>query len=277
MTKRVIIYGLLLSIVAAVEVSAQKYPERRVARDGNKLYYGGAFAEAEAAYGRALESDPDMKEARFNLGNAMFREQKSEEAAKVYSTIASDSLTVLAEPSLAAAANFNLGNTLLAGQNIDGAIEAYKQALRIDPTDMQAKYNLAYAQKLKQQQEQNQDQDQDQQQNDQGGGGSDQNQDQNPNGEDPGDPDNSDNDGDKPQNDDPNDPQDNGEGQNDDKDNDEGNEPPPSGQGQGGGEATIGPDDARHMLDAMQGEEDKTREKINAKEVPAVGRSGKNW
>jgi hypothetical protein len=39
----------------------------------------------------------------------------------------------------------------------------------------------------------------------------------------------------------------------------------------------IDPHDAEQMLEAIQGEEDKTREKMNAKEVQGMARSGKNW
>ena len=32
-----------------------------------------------------------------------------------------------------------------------------------------------------------------------------------------------------------------------------------------------------HLLDAVQGSEDKTKEKVDAKKAKVVGRSGKNW
>lgn len=241
------------------DASAQKYPERRTTRQGTKLYYGGDFEAAETEYRRALEMEPSLREATFNLGGALFRQQKNEEAAKVYTAIAADST---ATPGIVSAAGFNLGNTMLATGEIDKAIESYKQALRIKPDDMQAKYNLAYAQKLKQQQEQNQDENRDENQ-DQGGQGQDdrsengQNGDQNLNqsGEDR----NNEDQKEEPQRD-----------GNDDKS-------PPTEQNSQGGEAAISPEDASHMLDAIQDAEDKTREKMNAKEVPAVGRSGKNW
>ena len=256
--KNRITYGVALAaaVFAAVEVSAQKYPERREARDGNKAYNAGDFEGAEVHYRSALETNPELREARFNLGDAAFRQEKSEEAVKIFMGIAADSL---AAPAMMSAANFNAGNTMLAAQKIEEAIEFYKQALRIDPTDMQAKYNLAYAQKLLQNpppDDQNQDQQQDQDQ-DQNDDQQDQNQDQNDQGEQ-----------DQDQNQDPQD----GEG---DQQQDQGDPPPP--QSGGEQEATIDPQDAEHMLEAMQDEEDKTREKINAKEVPAVGRSGKNW
>ena len=49
--------------------------------------------------------------------------------------------------------NHNLGNSLLKENKIDLAIEAYKTSLRINPNDEDTRYNLAYAQKMKQQQQ----------------------------------------------------------------------------------------------------------------------------
>jgi Mg-chelatase subunit ChlI len=77
---------------------------------------------------------------------------------------------------------YNLGNSLLkvaidsahlAGQLLPQSIEAYKNSLRINPEDADAKYNLAFAQRLlkktqqqqqQQQQQQNQDKNEDQKQ-----------------------------------------------------------------------------------------------------------------
>jgi tetratricopeptide (TPR) repeat protein len=193
---------------------------------------------------------PSFPEATFNLGNALFRGQKAEEAARAYGEIAADSL---ASPEMRSAASYNIGNVMLAGQKPDEAIEAYKAALRIDPTDMEAKYNLAYARKLKQDQQQ-----QDQQQNGEGEGDSEQNQDKNQEGEGQQDP--QQNDGDKPDDMQP-----------------EEYKPAQPQYKTGSGEAKIDPSTAEQMLEAVQSEEDKTREKINAREVPRVGRSGKNW
>jgi tetratricopeptide (TPR) repeat protein len=226
---------------------AQKYPERAVTRKGTKLYDKGDFTGAETQYRRALELDPALREAGFNLGNALWRQEKAEDAARAWETIAKDSL---APAPLVSAASYNLGNMALGGQQLDAAIEAYKQSLRLNPNDTEAKFNLAYAQAMKQQQEdqkQDQDQNQDQKQ--------DQDQDQN-------DPQNSESDRQE------------GEGQNDPQQGQ--NDPPPPAQQQNG-QSRIDPRAAEQMLDAMQAAEDDTREKVNAREVQAGARSGKNW
>ena len=269
-------------LVATTGVYAQKFPERRITRQGTKLYNKGDYTGAEAEYRRALELNPELREATFNLGGALWRQaqaaaqsgqdeqqqkairDRAVEATEAWMAIAVDSL---APAPMASAAGYNAGNVALAAQQLDAAIEAYKQSLRLRPDDMEAKFNLAYAQKMKQQQEdQNDDQNKDDQQDDGGGGG----------GNDQNDPNEDQND----EGNDQNDPQD-GDGQDDPQDgdgNDEGNgnEPPPS-SGDGRGEPKMDPRAAEQMLDAMQAAEDDTREKVNAKEVQVGARSGKNW
>ena len=50
--------------------------------------------------------------------------------------------------------NHNLGNSYLKENKLEQAIEEYKSSLRLNPNDEETRYNLAYAQKMKQQQEQ---------------------------------------------------------------------------------------------------------------------------
>ncbi len=240
-------------LVATTGVYAQKFPERRITRQGTKLYNKGDYTGAEAEYRRALELNPELREATFNLGGALWRQaqaaaqsgqdeqqqkairDRAVEATEAWMAIAGDSL---APAPMASAAGYNAGNVALAAQQLDAAIEAYKQSLRLRlrPDDMEAKFNLAYAQKMKQQQEdQNDDQNKDDQQDDGGGGGgndqNDPNEDQNDEGNDQNDP--QDGEGDQNDQNNQNDPQDgNGDGQN-------GNEPPPPPSGQGPGEAKM--------------------------------------
>lgn len=284
-TRKIARYGglcLLFSLFVFQFSFAQKYPERREARFAGHAYQQGDFERAETRYRRALELRPDFQEATFNLGGALFRQEKVEEAAREWERIAADSL---ADAGMASAANFNLGNVMLAGQKVDEAIEFYKQALRLDPTDGQAKYNLAYAQKLKQQQEQQQNEEENQEQQNQdqnGSGGGDEQNNERPD----------DSEGENPDDGGENDPKDGqgeqneGEGddespEGDDEGDDEGDgEGEGEGEGEapeGEGEAKMDPGTADRMLEAIQAEENDTREKVNARQVPSVARSGKNW
>ena len=169
--KKIAILALLVTLYA----SAEAQNERRFVRQGNKYYLEGvrdttrldtvSFSKAETEYRRALEKRPDDPLWNFNLSNAQYKQMQFPEAIESYKRLAEQE----GDPLRKARALHNLGNSLLFSQKIDESIEAYKEALRNNPSDLDTKYNLAYAQNLKKQQE-NQDQNQqnqDQQQNQQ--------------------------------------------------------------------------------------------------------------
>lgn len=166
---------LLLAIALPQMAGAQT--ERKYIRQGNRQFNSAfadstkvdsaRFADAEASYRKALEQDPNSWDASFNLANAMASQGRMEEAARQYQALGAKTDV---DKTKRAAAYHNLGNCLLQSENLQGAIDAYKNALRNNPNDLETKYNLAWAQdKMKQQQnenQQNQNQNkQDQQQN----------------------------------------------------------------------------------------------------------------
>ena len=111
-----------------------------------------------------------------NRGLAQASQGKAEDALRSFQRAAAAS----DDPVLKADAWNNVGNVLLGGQDAEGAIQAYQQALRLDPSDADTRYNLslAYAMRQEQQeQEQNQDQQQDGEQDQQQDGEQDQQQD----------------------------------------------------------------------------------------------------
>jgi Ca-activated chloride channel homolog len=135
---------------------------KRHIREGNKHYKQEKFAESELEYRKALEGKKESPEGRFNLGNALYKQEKFDESARAFGEIPEG-----IEDSVSLAAYYhNLGNSLLQSQKIPESIEAYKQSLRHNPSDLETKYNLAYAQKLMNEQ-QDQNQNQNQQENDQ--------------------------------------------------------------------------------------------------------------
>lgn len=169
--KRIFIIAILISL--AFQGISQN--ERRFVRQGNRYYLQGvrdtsrldtaSFSKAENEYRRALEKKPDDMRWNFNLTNSQYKQMQLEEAAKSYQNLANQAETSVEK----ARALHNLGNSLLFQQKIDESIESYKEALRNNPSDLDTKYNLAYAQMLKNQQQnqqqQQQNQDQQQQQN----------------------------------------------------------------------------------------------------------------
>lgn len=153
---------LLLLTAAASNTAAQE--ERPHVRRGVALLEQERFAEAEAEFRSALQLKPSSFEAAYNLGTALFRQEKYDEALQqlqATTPFANDDKQRLAS------LFHNLGNSYLFGQNIDQSIEAYKQALRHNPLDDETRYNLIAAMKLKDEQEEQEEEQQDQQEQDQ--------------------------------------------------------------------------------------------------------------
>lgn len=164
--KRIFVTYLILSCTAGIGLFAQK-KVRSAIREGNSLYNKEAFLDSEISYRKALETNPSDSIATFNLGNSLFRQQDEEkvkESFNHYNTTAQNAAKA-GNKSLAAKAFYNAGDVMMAAQQYDKAIDYFKQSLKNDPSDHEARYNLVLAQKLLQKnQDQNQDDQQDQQQ-----------------------------------------------------------------------------------------------------------------
>ena len=103
----------------STSVFSQK-AERQNLKKGNKQYENEKFTEAEIDYRKSLEVNPNSSSAAFNLGNALFRQEKFEDALKQYSNAAQNS----EDKQLISEALHNTGNSFMASQNFDKAIEA---------------------------------------------------------------------------------------------------------------------------------------------------------
>lgn len=149
--RNVRIFTLALMIVSASFASAQK-AERSEVRKGNRQYENKKFTEAEIKYRKALEINPQSKEGSYNLGNAMYRQNKPKEALEQYQ----NALNIQNDPKKKSQIFHNAGNVFMASKEYDKAVSAYKNSLIINPSDNETRYNLAMAQALlkKQQQEQ---------------------------------------------------------------------------------------------------------------------------
>jgi len=151
---RIIAIGILMFIFP--NLNAQN--EKKFVREGNQLYIKQKYSDAEVSYRKALEKQSNSQIASYNLGNALYKENKLQEAADQYSHLASDGQLNKNQLSLV---YHNLGNSMLLSQKYQESIDAYKKSLRNYPNDMQTKYNLSYAQHMlknppKQQNQQNQ-------------------------------------------------------------------------------------------------------------------------
>ena len=138
-------------------------------RRGNKQYNDSNYTEAEVHYRRALDKNQQSFEGYFNLGDALFRQEKYPEALEQYTKAerclnANDKLRKEELQKRLAATYHNMGNALYAQQQYDKAVGAYQQSLRNNPKDNDTRYNLVKAMHQLQQQQQNQQQQQQQNQ-----------------------------------------------------------------------------------------------------------------
>jgi len=93
----------------------------------------------------------------FNVADGLYKNGKFEEAATLFRSLGEDAASPLAGPS-----RFNLGNALFQKQDYRGAVQAYRDALRLAPDDLDARRNLELALRaLKEQEEQKQNLDED--------------------------------------------------------------------------------------------------------------------
>lgn len=254
--RRLFTYSLLLFTVLSF---AQAKPKKdKYLQKGNKDFADNNYIAAEANY-RISKSKTSKPSAAYNLGNAIYRQGESAEAAYAY-VAAIKSATTKQQKHMA---YHNLGNIFMKEKNYQEAVEAYKNALRNNPADDQTRYNYALAkemlkknppppQKPPQDNKDKKDQNKDnkQQQPNNGGGGN-----QNDKG-DKGDQDdkNDKNKGDQKKEGDKGDPKEDG----DQKD-------------KGAPKPEAGPSPSKqrmeNLLDAMNNEEKKIQEKVNGRKV----------
>ena len=143
---------------------------RRYVKQGNKQFVKRNYSDAETSYRKALEKNKDNPQALYNLGNSLIAQGQDTTAIKFFEQAAK----VEKNPLRQSQSFHNLGTILQGRKMFSEAIEQYKQCLRLNPNDDDARYNLALCkhQLKNQQQDQNQNQNQDQNKQDQ-------NQDQN--------------------------------------------------------------------------------------------------
>ena len=168
MRTRIIIAILSLFLAPYSVLFAQK--EASDVRRGNREYNKQNYTEAEVNYRRGLEKNKNGYEAHYNLGDALFKQDKYADAQAEFET-AAKMLDKKEDKTRYAKAMHNIGNCQFAQQQYDKAVAAYQESLRANPADNDTRYNLVKSMQMLQQQQQqnqqNQDQKQDQKQDQQ--------------------------------------------------------------------------------------------------------------
>ncbi len=228
------------------------------------------FVDAEANFRRAISKSVENPVAPYNLGNAYYTKESYGEAFGRFKEAGERA----GEKPQKHQAYHNMGNVYMKQKDYQKAVEAYKEALRNNPADEETRYNLALAKEMqkKDQEQQKNDQDdekdqQDQEQKDQ------QNQDQDQNQG-----------GDQDQQEDQENQQD---GDSEKEENKEGDgekkqeqdrQPEQKDQPQQPRPNQLSPQQIQNLLQAMENEEKKVKEKLDAQKVKgAQVKAEKDW
>jgi Ca-activated chloride channel family protein len=235
---------LMISLFLLISIALSAQADKKSIRKGNREYGNDKFPEAEILYRKAIDDNKQSPDAIFNIGDALYKQKKYEDAGKQFIENTNQSESKEKK----SAGLYNLGNSMLMSNKLKESIEAYKGSLKLNPDSKEAKYNLAYAQDLlKQQEEEQKKQDKQDQKKD------DKNQDQNK--------DNKDKDKDQQKD----------QEKKDDKQNDQNKDQQQQQQ-------SISKEDAQRLLNALANDEKNVQEKVKlAKAAKAKVKTVKNW
>lgn len=205
-------------------------------REGNKLYKDKRYTDADSLY-RLGAKDTSSYKSVFNLGDALYKQGKYEEAANNFNSIAQKKLDNLTR----AHAYHNMGNSYLGAKKYKESIDAYKNSLRLNPTDEDTRYNLSYAQQMLKKEEEQKKKDQDKKDKDK--------------------KDDKDKDKDKNKDKDKKDQDKKDQDKKDQEQKDNEQKPQPQ---------QLSKEDAQRMLDALANDEKKVQEKLKKKNAKVV-------
>ena len=238
--KRAIIL-VLLALMLAPAMPAMAQADRHEVRAGNRKFRKGSFKEAEIDYRKAVLKDSLSVAGEYDLASSLYRQQDWQGAQTALETV-KDVAPASAD---AAKWQYNRGDVALQQKDYASAVDAFKQALLLEPDDLDAKENYIYA-KLMLQNQQN------------GGGGDQDNQDQQDQNQD--------------QNQDNQDQQQNQDQNQDNQDQQDQQQDQPQ-------EQKISPQQAQQMLQAIQAREKETQDKVKKEKAAALKsrQKEKNW
>lgn len=242
--KRIINMMIIMLMVCSRSLNAQS--DKKYIREGNREYEKNKYPDSEISYRKATDKNKNSADAVFNIGDALYKQKKYEDAGKEFV----ENVKMNEDRDKKSAAMYNLGNSLLRADKVKESIDAYEGSLKLDPENDQAKYNLAYAQDLLRKQQQQQ------KQQEQNKNNKDQNKDKNK----------------KDQN--------NKNDQNNQNKNQENNnkQKQEQQQQQQQNPQTMSKDDAERLLNSLANEEKNVQEKIKlAQAAREKVRSVKNW
>jgi tetratricopeptide (TPR) repeat protein len=266
-----LIFFLLASFYGSAQDEAQLSKSNNYIFEGNSIV-DDDFIEAEKKYRLGVSAKQNNVVGSYNLGNAYYRSELYDEAMLRHLEAIKNSVSKLEKHN----AYHNIGNTLMQQKRCQEAVSAYKDALRNNPTDNETRYNLALAQECAKEQgngdgdgdDEDKDKDKDKDKDDKEN--SDENKDKEEKNKDKEGEDEDKKEGNDKEDEDGKPKEDNGNQENKDPNKDKGRPKPQPGK--------ISPQQVKNLLEAMNNEEKKVQEKMNASKTKGIKvKSEKDW
>jgi len=230
-------------LIIFIAFSAYAQNEKKSIRQGNREFNKNDYANSEISYRKALEKNPSSFKGNFNLADALYKQDKQEETVKLLDGLSSANVSDVQKSNV----YYNMGNSYLKQKKLKESIESYKSSLRLNPNDVESKYNLAEAQRMLKQQQQQEKNDKDKE--------------------------NKDNKDNKDKNKDKKD-----QDKKDDKDKDKQNQDQKDKNKPQPQQQKMSQEDARRMLEALQNNEKQIQQKIREQQAKAARvKVEKNW
>lgn len=113
-------------------------------RRGNRLERSGEYEEALRHYQEALVQEPDNPKIHYNMGRALYRLEKYDEAISEFQLGFLEKVK-----GFQANVFYNIGNSQFRKGQLNAAIESYKMSLLVNPEDVETKQNLEFCLELK--------------------------------------------------------------------------------------------------------------------------------
>jgi Ca-activated chloride channel family protein len=158
--KRFLRQSCFLWLVLSVLLLTACTSKAKLVQEGNESFADGAYDEAAQAYTEAQQAAPELAEPVYTQANTRYRQEGLAEAEQLL-----QQALETADATLAQSAYYNLGNVHFNNQNWQAAIDAYQEALRLNPADADARHNLELAmQQMAQQQQEEEQQPQEEEQ-----------------------------------------------------------------------------------------------------------------
>ena len=285
--KRIIFIAFICGVGMLQAQEVDKAQKMALKKSNNYVYEGNKlvnedFVQAEMAYRKAISEQQSTVTGNYNLGNSYYKEGNFEEALFRHQQAVKHATSKSEKHK----AYHNIGNILMKNKKCKEAVEAYKSALKNDPTDDETRYNLGLAKICAEQQQDQQDQNKDDENKDKKEDNKDQQQDQkdqqdkkDQEGDNKEDQNNKDQEGEddkkegEDQKDDEGKPKD--EQQDKGKEGEKEKEQPQQPKPQPG---QLSPQQVKSLLEAMNNQEQKVQDKINAEKQKGIKvKTEKDW